>query len=632
MRRQRFLKFLKGFGLSLLVLALLLAILYAALPKGPRQTMAFNDPHGVDRPAAHANSYMAATGNPWATQAALDVMKNGGNAVDAAVAALLVLNVTFGEAASFPGVAPVLVYDAKSGQVESYIGAGTAPAKATIALFKSRGWTDVPEMDIWSQLLPASPDVIIALLDKYGTRSFSELSAAAIQIARQGYPVHDTMLKDLNLSLVERIGYTILMPYNAQIYVGGEWWRPLHHGEITYRLDLANTFEKMARTEQAVLAAGATRQAALQAVRAEFYSGDIAQAIVDFHAQKGGLFTAQDLASYQGGWETPLTGTYGGSYTLFANQTWTQGGVVPLALQILDGIDLKSMGHNSPEYIHIVLQAIDLAMADREAYFGDPAFVQVPIRALLDPRYAAIRRTLMTPGKAFTQMPPAGDPLNLSAVLPGQLPLAVRSNSDNWLDSMPVGKDTSYLSIVDAAGNAVSMTPSDFPKTPMVPGTGLTLGNRMTQFYLDPQHPDSLQPGKRPRITPNPSMVFKDGKFFMAFGTPGGDTQTQTIIQVFLNIAVFGMDPQQAVNAPRFQSYNHPDSFAPHVYQPGTIGLEKSLYASAGKALEAMGYKIQVGGDWDNEYGAADVILKDPVTGQLTGGADPREESWAAGN
>ena len=297
-------------------------------------------------------------------------------------------------------------------------------------------------------------------------------------------------------------------------------------------------------------------------MRDEFYTGDIAQAIVNFHAQKGGLFTAQDLANYQGGWETPLTGQYG-DYTIFANDTWTQGGVVLMALQILDGIDLKSMGHNSPEYVNTVLQAIDLAMADREAYFGDPRFVQVPIQALLDPRYAAVRRTLITPGKAFTQMPPAGDPLNLSAVLASQTPLAASSNGESWLASLPVGKDTSYLSIVDAAGNAVSMTPSDFPKTPMVPGTGLTLGNRMNQFYLDPQHPDS---------------------------------------------------------------------FAPHIYQPGTIGLEKSLDASAGKQLAAMGYKVQVDGDCDNQYGAADVILKDPATGQLIGGADPREESWVAGN
>jgi gamma-glutamyltranspeptidase/glutathione hydrolase len=630
MRRKRLLKLFKGCGMALLAVVVLLGFIYLLLPKGPRATMPFNDPHGIDRPAATGDHFMAATGNPWATQAALQVMQDGGNAIDAAVASLLVLNVTFGEAASFPGVAPVLVYDAQNNQVESYIGAGTAPAKATLESFKARGWDNVPEMNIWAQLLPASPDVIIALLEKYGTKSFTELSTPAILIAREGYPVHDTMLKDLDLSLVERLGYTILMPYNAQVYLDGQWWRPLHHGEITRRPDLANTLESMAQAEQAVLSKGGMRQDGLQAVRDKFYKGEIAQEIVAFHAQKGGLFTAEDLANYQGGWEKPLSGQYG-DYTIYANDTWNQGGVVPMVLQMLDGIDLKALGHNSPTYVHTVLQAIDLAMADREAYFGDPKFVRVPIQGLLDPRYAAERRKLMTPGKAFTQMPSAGDPTHLAATLPDPVSKPAAANLVSWPKLQGIGRDTTYLSIVDSAGNAVSMTPSDFPKTPMVPGTGLTLGNRMVQFYLDPQHPDALQPGKRPRITPNPSMVFKDGKLLMSLGTPGGDTQTQTIVQVFLNMAVFGMDPQAAINAPRFQSFNFPDSFAPHPYTPGRIGLEKSLYDAIGKQLEVMGYKIDVGGDWDNQYGAADVVYKDPQTGQLIGGADPREESWAEG-
>ncbi|MCX6002304.1 MAG: gamma-glutamyltransferase, partial [Chloroflexi bacterium] len=185
--------------------------------------------------------------------------------------------------------------------------------------------------------------------------------------------------------------------------------------------------------------------------------------------------------------------------------------------------------------------------------------------------------------------------------------------------------------IIDSKGNAVTLTPSDFPQTPMVPGTGLTLGNRMNQFRLDPKNVDSLQPGKRPRITPNAPMAIKDGELFMSFGTPGGDTQTQTNLQVFLNIVVFGMDPQAAINAPRFQSFNFPDSFAPNVYKPGTIGLELPLYNTVGKQLEAMGYKVEIGGTWDNKYGAANAIIRDPHTGSLVGGSDPREESWAEG-
>jgi gamma-glutamyltranspeptidase / glutathione hydrolase len=630
MKRRRLYKGLIWTGAILAGIVLVLGVTYLILPKGPRESMVYVDPHLKDRPGVQGQSYMAATGTPWATQAAMDTMANGGNAVDAAVAALLTLNVTYGEAASFPGVAPILIYNADKGIVESYTGAGKAPARATIELFQSKGWKTVPKMDIWSQLLPASPDVIIAILQKYGTKSFSELSAPAVKLAREGFPVHDTMMKNLDLSLFERLGFSIIMPYNAQVYMGGQWWRPLHHGEIFRRPELADTFELMARAEKDALAKGGTREASLQAVRDVFYKGEIAQKIVAFHKEKGGLFTAEDLANYSGYWETPLTGRYG-EYTIYANDTWNQGAVTPIVLQTLDGIDLKAMGHNSPEYVHTVLQAIELAMADREAYMGDPKFVKVPIKGLLDTAYAQERRKLMTPGKAFGKMPPQGDPWKYQGQSASQPAPYVASGPESSAPGMQVGKDTSHITVVDSKGNAVSLTPSDFPMTPMVPGTGLTLGNRMNQFRLDPQNPDSLQPGKRPRITPNAAMATKGGKLFMSFGTPGGDTQTQTNVQVFLNIVVFGMDPQAAINAPRFQSFNFPDSFAPNVYKPGTIGLELPLYESIGKQLEAMGYKIEAGGKWDNKYGAENVILKDPATGNLIGGADPREENWAAG-
>jgi len=630
MKKQRFARFLYWAGAVIAGLILILGIIYLILPKGPRETMTFNDTHKVDRPSVISYNFMASTGTPWATQAALQVMENGGNAVDGAVAALLALNVTYGEAASFPGVAPILIYDAETKTVESYTGAGTAPAKATIELFTSRGWKTVPKMDIWSQLLPASPDVIVSIMDKYGTKSFTELSAPAIKLAREGFPVHDTMLKNLNLSLVERLGFTILMPYNSQVYLGGQWWRPLHHGEIFRRPDLADTFELMARAEQDVLAKGGTREAGLMAVRDTFYKGEIAKKIVAFHKEKGGLFTAEDMANYRGHWEKPLQGRFG-PYTIYANDTWNQSAVTPMVLQILDGIDLKSMGHNSPEYVHTVLQAIELVMADREAYFGDPEFVKVPSTGLLDPGYAQERCKLMTPDKAFGVMPPAGDPWKYqgeaaSSSLSRPTDLAASEGS-----GVSFGKDTSYICVVDSEGNAVSLTPSDFPQTPMVPGTGLTLGNRMNQFRLDSQHPDALQPGKRPRITPNACMALKDGELFMSFGTPGGDTQTQTNVQVFLNVVVFGMNPQEAINEPRFQSFNFPDSFAPNVYKPGAIGLELPLYNKIGKQLESMGYKIEIGDTWDNKYGAADAIIRDHQIGQLTGGADPREESWAEG-
>ena len=627
------LKILKWIGIALLAIIVILAIVYLFLPKGPRETLEFDDPYHQPRTLVEAEGYMASTGTPWATQAAIDIMDNGGNAFDASMSALLALNVTFSQAASFPGVAPILIYDAENDEVKSYIGAGTAPEKATVEFFKAKGYDNVPKFKLIAQLLPASPDVLIAILKEHGTMSFSEICAPAISLAREGFPIHGQMLADMGLSLVERAGLTVLMPYNSQVYFGGQWWRPLHQNERLTLTDLADTLQELCDAEQAVLDAGGSRDEALDAVRAYFYEGPIAETIAEYHAENGGLITYEDLSSYSGGWEEPLSGSYG-DYTVFANDTWNQGGVVPLALQILDGIDLKSMGHNSPEYIHTVLQAIELAMADREAYFGDPAFVDVPIEGLLSTDYAAARRTLMTPGKAFGQMPPAGDPYayqasGSAAARPMlDVPEAMLSAPQ---DTQSFGKDTSYITVVDSFGNAVSLTPSDFPESPMIPGTGLNLGTRMTQFYIDEENVNGLMPGKRPRITPNPSMVLKDGEFFMSFGTPGGESQTQAIIQVFLNITVFGMDPQEAISAPRFISLNWPNSFAPHEYFPGQIELEASIYDSCGAQLEAMGYKVTRIDDWDNGFGSVCAIIKDPVSGKLLGGADPREVSWAEG-
>jgi gamma-glutamyltranspeptidase/glutathione hydrolase len=540
------------------------------------------------------------------------------------MAALLTLNVTFSQAASFPGVAPILIYDAQSGTVKSYIGAGTAPAAATVAYFKENGYDNVPKYKLIAQLLPASPDVLIAILKEHGMMSFSEIAKPAIDRVREGVPVHYQLLHDMDLSLVERLGLTIIMPYNSEVYFKKQWWRPLDHNERLVLSDLADTLQELCNAEQAALAQGKSRLEALDAVRSYFYEGPIAQTIADYHAENKGLITKEDLANYTGRWETPLSGTYG-EYTIYANDTWNQGGVVPMVLQILEGIDLESMGHNSAEYIHTVTQAIELAMADREAYFGDPAFVDVPIEGLLSKEYAAERRALMTPGKAFGQTPPAGNP-NKTDVVPQTTPDAVKKSGASSVSSM--GKDTSYITVVDKDGNAVSLTPSDFPESPMIPGTGLNLGTRMTQFNLD-DGANGLLPGKRPRITPNPSMVLKNGGLFMSFGTPGGESQTQAIIQVFLNVVVFGMDPQTAISAPRFISLNWPNSFAPHEYFPGEMTVEQSIYDSVGEELKTKGYKLTAIRDWDNLLGAVCAIVKDSETGMLQGGADPREESWA---
>ena len=617
--------------LGVVILAL---VVFLLLPRGPKDLMEFDDPHRVSRKSVQAESYMAATGTPWATKAALDIMDKGGNAFDAAMAALLALNVTYPEAASFPSIAPTLIYDAQKDEIWSYCGVGTAPEKATIEFFTSKGHKTIPEMGILAQLLPGSPDAIISILDRYGTMSFGEISREAIRLASDGFPVHSMMLKHFDLPLTERIGYTLMMPYNVEVYLQGEWWRPLYHKDRFCQPDLARTLEAMAGAEAESLEAGGTRSEGLRAVRDYFYKGPIADAIVTMHEDEDGLFTKADLANYTGYWEKPLTGSFG-EYTIHANQTWCQGAVLPMALQILEGIDPRSMKRDSPEYIHTVIQAIELAMADREAYFGDPAFVDVPIEGLLSKEYAALRRKAMTPGKAFGKMPAAGDPTPFAGVSAGatsragnvSAPAKAGHGSQGYLGRI----DTSYLAVTDAEGNSLSLTPSDFPVSPMVPGTGLCLGIRMTQFRLDPNHAAALVPGKRPRVTPNASMITRDGSLFMTFGTPEGDQQPQALTQVFLNLIVFGMDIQEAIDAPRFRSKNFPDSFSPHAYEPGGLMLEKGLYDEVGSELEGMGYTIEVIEDWRYDMGAVCAIIRDPETGRLLAAADPRQENWADG-
>lgn len=626
---QTLFRILKWIGLGLLGLVVLALIVYALLPKGPRDLMDYTDLTGTQKPLFVGQEYAIVTGTPWSTQAGLAVLEKGGTACDAAVAALLTLNVTHGEASSFPGVAPMLYYNAQTQQVKSYIGAGKAPQAATLEKFRAAGYETVPDFNIWAQLVPASPDVIVALLTECGTMSFGELAAPAIQIAREGFPIHAIMYRNLEFSALERIGFSIIMPETARVYLQGEYWRPIHLHDRMKFPDLANSLEALANAEKTVLEAGGTPQQGYQAVRDYFYKGPIAQAIDAMHKKQGGLMTYDDLATYTGGWETPVSGSYG-AYTFYGNGTWSQGVVEPMVLQIIEGLDLQNMGHNSPQYIHTVTQAIELVFADREAYVADSAFVNVPLETLLSKEYAVERRKLMTE-RAFGNLPPAGQ-------IPGFAPSSAQpetpltSLASAILAGAHPGQDTSQVVVLDKFGNSVVITPSDFPKSPMVPGTGLNLGDRMNQFRLDPNHVGALQPGKRPRITPHAVIVFKDGQYFMSYSTPGGDMQAQALVQVFLNMAVFGMDVQQAVSAPRFYSISAPSSFAPHEYTVSGLRLEPPLAAQVGESLKALGYAVEVDEKYplDKDFGAVGAIHIGE-DGLIYAGADPREETTASG-
>lgn len=613
------LKFFKLFLFSLIGLIALLALVFLALPKGPKDLMTFDDPWGQEKELLAVQTHGVVAGTPWATEVALDVLESGGNAYDAAIAGLMMLYVTHGEASAFPGIAPLMLRSAVLDTIQGYIGVGTAPQAASIDYFRGKGHETIPKMDIASQLIPAGPDVIIAVLERYGTRSFGELAEPAIDRAIEGFPVHHVMRYNLNLSAVERIGYSFLMPYNSRVYLGGKTWKPIHKGERFRRPDLAKTLSRLVSAEEEALSSGKTRKEALKAVRSTFYEGEFAGAILAHHEKEGGLFQASDLSNYKGEWETPIEGNYK-NLRLHVNGTWSQGIALPMALSILEYIDLQSVGQNSAEYIHHLTQAIELAMSDREAYIGDDRFVRVPIKELTSDPYGRSRSSLMT-SQAFPQFPPPSQ-------IPGYQPFQMESPQQGESKSRIIGDDTSQIIVADSLGNVIAITPSDFPMTPMVPDWDITLGNRMNQFRLQEGHPAALQAGKRPRVTPQAVMIERDSSFYMAINTPGGDNQLQAILQVLLHHFVFGDDIQTAIQRPRFRTLGFPDSFAPHKMQSATLEVEENMPKETIEGLQALGYTIKIKEKWGIAAGVG-AIIRDK--GQYLIGADPRAETVAKG-
>ena len=353
--------------------------------------------------------------------------------------------------------------------------------------------------------------------------------------------------------------------------------------------------------------------------------------IVAFNQQMGGLLTQDDLARYHVKVGTPVTVNYKG-YDVYSTGPWGQGPTFPQALKILEGFDLSSMGHNTPEYIHTVSQALNLAFADREQYVGDPYFVDVPINELLSEEYLAQRRGLIHEDMAWTGMPPAGDPRGRKPTLNGG-PLSPKDAPVPLATAGPSGGGTSYFAVIDRDGNIFSSTPSEGTKNggPIIPGTGLAFSLRGSQSKLDESAPASVQPGKRPRLTPAPALVLQDGEPVMALGAHGGDHIPQGTLQLLLNILEFGRDPQEAVEEPRFFSYNFPQSGFPSKYEPGMLRLEGRISDETAESLRRKGHTIEMYPDWWEGSSLYCAITRNPETKVLQGGADPRCEAYAVG-
>jgi gamma-glutamyltranspeptidase/glutathione hydrolase len=310
---------------------------------------------------------------------------------------------------------------------------------------------------------------------------------------------------------------------------------------------------------------------------------------------------------------------------------WCQGPIVPATLNLLESADLVSLGHNSPDYLHRLITALELSFADRDRYYGDPDFVRVPIEGILSKGYAAAREKLLERKEAFEGLAPAGDPWAFQdgeiAPLNGSPERAIPA-----AETAEPAQDTSYCTVVDSEGNAFSATPSDpSADTPIIPGVGCTVSSRGSQSWLEEGHPSVVAPWKRPRLTPSPALALKDGEIFMTFGTPGGDVQPQAMIQVFLNVVEFGMLPQVAVEAQRIATYNFPNSFWPHTYNPGRLIIEERIGRESGDLLKERGYKPEELPDYSRQLGSVCCIVRDPKEGVLLGGADARRASCAAG-
>jgi gamma-glutamyltranspeptidase/glutathione hydrolase len=566
----------------------------------------------IYRPTITGSRHMISAGHYSAAHAGFQILEAGGNAIDAGVAAGMAVCVLQTDRVTFAGVAPIVMYLANERKVVSIDGLGTWPRAASIDYFRREHGGAMPP-GILRTVMPAAPAAWIKALEQYGTMSFGEVARAAIRLTRDGFAMHEFMAEYIRDHEKEYRRW----PESAVFLPDG---KPPVVGRLFYQRELAQTIQYMADEEAAHRGKG--RAAGLKAARDAFYRGDIAQKIAKYHREHGGWVTLEDLAEYDVRFEPTVKTDYRG-IELHACGPWSQGPMLPQTLNLLSGFDLKAMGHNSVAYIHHVTEALKLTFADRHRYIGDPQFVKVPLDVLLSQEYAAARRRLVRPDEAWPEMPPAGDvrgfsrgPAMPEPALGEPAPLA----------------DTSYACAIDSQGNAFSTTPSDGSSaSPIIPGTGLCPSSRGSQSWTDPSLPAALAPGKRPRLTPNPALALKNGKVFMPFGSPGNDIQPQAMVQVFLNIVLWEMEPQEAVEAPRFATYSFPASSEPHAYHPGRLNIESRVDRATVEGLAALGHKVAPYLDVDWRAGAVCAIRVNPDTGLLEGAADPRRPCYALG-
>jgi gamma-glutamyltranspeptidase / glutathione hydrolase len=572
-------------------------------------------------PLVMARRAIVATEHYLSAAAGARIFACGGNAIDAAVAATFVEGLVNPHMHTIGGEAPMLIYSASARRVVAINGNMMAPVRATIDHFRSLGIELIPGAGLLAAGVPAAFDALVTALRDFGTTSLAEALEPALQLASDGFPMHEGLSGEVGAADIATAGagasilsnakrFLTKWPSSGRVYLpDGKVPAP---GSVLKNPALANFFKRVLDAESGAKNRG--REAGLDAARERFYRGDIAREIVAWSDANGGLLAASDLERFTTRIENPVSADYRG-VTVFKCGPWSQGPVFLQQLKLLEGLELGAMGHNSADYVHAVIEAAKLSFADREAYYGDPEFIDVPIAGLLSERYAAIRRELIDSHRASMEQRP-GDPVAMRALRDG--PAA---------EARPWGGGTIHVTAADRAGNMIAVTASGgwIPSSPVIDALGFPLGSRMQSFQLDERHPNALKPGKRPRTTLSPSLAMVEGEPYLAFGTPGGDQQDQWTLQFFLNVVDFGMDLQTAIEAPKFSTPHFPSTFYPHDNYPGVLCIEDRVPASVRDALAARGHKIQVRPPWSE--GRVLGVQINTRTGVLSGGADPRGQA-----
>ena len=617
------------------------------------------DAQQTQKPPLHAKHWIAITGKPLSATTGAMIFQRGGNAVDAACA-MLAAGATMWDVLSWGGETQALIYHPKLKKVIGINALGVAPTGATAAYYKSKGMRYPPEYGPLAAVTPGTPGGLMTMLAEYGTMSLEQVLAPAIEMA-DGYPIEAQTADQ-----IERLkGEIKKWKYSRELFLthAGQPREAPEAGEIFVQRDLAATLRKLVETEKQALRSGKSRKEAIYAAYDRFYKGDIAQEIVRGTREEGGLFTMADLASWKVRIEEPVSVWYKG-IQVYKLPFWQQGPAMLQALNILENADLKSMGFNSPKYMHTIYQAMSLAFADRDFYYGDPYFPpEEPTRGLLSKDYAKARYasinwerndSTVRPGDPYPYQSarnPFADQLAKWTVIPapdsaprsggqdrlpadsGSSPSASLSSSSRFASSDAEFMESFYrgtttIETADAEGWVVSVTPSGGWVPAVVAGrTGVGLSQRGQSFVTDPRDGpfNVIEPGKRPRVTLTPTLALKDGLPYLAFAVQGGDSQDQNLLQFFLNVVEFGMTVQQATEAPNINSFQMRSSFGIHESRPGRMLIAASTPDSVRKELERMGYTLE---DAARTSGPINAIWFDRKHGTMWGGSSNYGEDY----